>query len=46
MVEAIMICIIYVGPFILAITILAFIFEKVIPYFLRKRARRRRHGTD
>ena len=46
MAEAIAICVIYVGPFIAAITLGAFIFETVIPYFLKKRARRKRHGTD
>ena len=46
MAEAIAICVIYVGPFIAAITLGAFIFETVIPAILRKRARRKRHGTD
>jgi hypothetical protein len=44
MAEAIMICIIYVGPFILAITIGAFIMETIIPAILRAKARRRRYG--
>lgn len=44
MAEAIMICIIYVGPFILAITLGALIFENIIPAIRRRRARRRRNG--
>lgn len=44
MAEAIMICIIYVAPFIIAITIGAFIVENLIPAILRRRARRRRYG--
>ena len=42
MAEALMICVIYITPFIVAITVGAFIFETVIPAILRKRARRRR----
>ncbi len=42
MFEAIAICAIYVGPFILAITIGAFIFETLIPAIRRSRARRAR----
>lgn len=44
MAEAIILCCIYVGPFILAITIGAFIFETVIPAIMRRRARRKRYG--
>jgi len=44
MAEAIIIGCIYVGPFILAITIPAFIFENVLPAIRRRRARRRRDG--
>lgn len=44
MAEAILLCCIYVGPFILAITIVAFIFETLIPAIRRRAARRRRNG--
>ena len=44
MAEAIAICVIYVAPFIIAITLGAFIFETVIPAILRRRARRKRYG--
>jgi len=44
--EAIMICIIYVGPFIALITLGAFIMETVIPAIMRRRARRARYGKD
>ena len=46
MAEAIMICIIYVGPFIALITLGAFIMEDVIPWFRRRRARRVRYGKN
>ena len=46
MAEAIMLCVIYVGPFILAITIGAFIFETLIPAVLKRRARRKRHESN
>ena len=42
MAEAIMLCAIYVGPFIIAITIGAFVFETLIPAIRRNRARRAR----
>ena len=42
MFEAIAICAIYIGPFIIAITIGAFIFETLIPAIRRSRARRAR----
>ena len=42
MAEAIMLCAIYVGPFVIAITIGAFIFETLIPAIRRNRARRAR----
>ena len=42
MAEAIMLCAIYIGPFIIAITIGAFIFETLIPAIRRNRARRAR----
>ena len=44
MAEAIIICCIYVGPFIVAITLLAFVFETLIPAILRSRARKRRNA--
>lgn len=46
MAEAIMLCVIYVGPFILAITIGAFVFETLIPAILKRRARRRRNESN
>ena len=42
MAEAIMLCAIYIGPFVIAITIGAFIFETLIPAIRRNRARRAR----
>ena len=42
MAEAIAIFCIYMLPWIIAMCIGAFLFENVIPYFARKRARRRR----
>lgn len=45
MAEAIAICVIYVGPFIAAITLGAFIFETVIPAIMRRKARRARYGS-
>ena len=44
MAEAIMIGIIYVAPFIILITVGAFLMETLIPAILRRRARRRRYG--
>lgn len=44
MAEALAIACIYVGPFILAITIPTVIFENIIPAIRRRRARRRRDG--
>ena len=46
MAEAIIICIIYVGPFIALITIGAFIMETIIPAILRRKARRARYGKS
>ena len=42
--EAIVLCAIYVGPFVLAITLGAFIFETVLPAIMRRRARKRRQA--
>lgn len=44
MLDALMISIIYIAPFIIAITVGAFIFEYLIPAILRRRARRSRYG--
>lgn len=44
MAEALAIACIYVGPFILVITIPTVIFENIIPAIRRRRARRRRDG--
>ena len=46
MAEAIAICVIYVGPFIGLLFIGGLIMEVIIPAIFRKRARRKRHGTD
>lgn len=40
MLDALMISIIYIAPFIIAITVGAFVFENLIPAILRRRARR------
>lgn len=45
MAEAIMLCCIYVGPFIALLFIGALIMEVIIPAVLRKKARRRRYGS-
>lgn len=44
--EAIMICCIYVMPFIVAITFFSFIFETVIPAIKRKKARKARERVN
>lgn len=44
MAEAIILCCIYVGPFIVVITLGALIFENIIPAIMRRRARRKRYG--
>ena len=44
MLDALMISIIYIAPFIIAITVGAFIVENLIPAILRRRARRSRYG--
>ena len=46
MAEALMIAAIYLLPIFIPAIILAFIFENLIPYIRKKRARRKRHGTD
>ena len=42
MAEALMIAAIYLLPLFIPMIVIAFLFENVIPYFRRKRARRRR----
>ena len=46
MFEALMICSIYLLPLFIPMIVLAFLFEDVIPYFKRKKARRARYGKS
>ena len=46
MLDAIMLCAVYIGPFVVLITAGAFMLEVVIPAAARRRARRRRYGKS
>lgn len=46
MIDAILLCALYVGPFVILITVGAFVLEVVIPSARRRKARRVRYGKD
>ena len=44
MIDAILICCIYIAPFLVLISVFGFIFETLIPAIAKRRARKRREN--